>query len=149
MLLVSERTTKSKHLQRVFGVTPLLYYAVNLFYDFVSLRSPAYCRRRRLKHSMPRNFAGLLYGLRSAYNRRLHTHRHSSVHVHIGGFLFIARSFHLLRVGASIADVQRISAHFRRLDCASCRSFTSANDGLACRRWRSRSSASAAFFSAS
>jgi hypothetical protein len=35
MFLVSENSTKSKHLQRVFGINPWMYHLVNFIYDFV------------------------------------------------------------------------------------------------------------------
>lgn len=38
MFLVDENTSKSKHLQNVFGISPWLYHFVNLVYDFVSLK---------------------------------------------------------------------------------------------------------------
>jgi len=38
MLLVEERMSFSKHLQRIFGTPPYLYVLVNLLYDFVSAR---------------------------------------------------------------------------------------------------------------
>lgn len=34
MFLVGENTSKSKHLQQVFGISPWLYHLVNLIYDF-------------------------------------------------------------------------------------------------------------------
>lgn len=35
MFLVSENASKSKHLQHVFGVSPVMYHVVNLIYDFM------------------------------------------------------------------------------------------------------------------
>lgn len=36
MFLVDENSSQSKHLQKVFGISPWLNHLVNLIYDFVS-----------------------------------------------------------------------------------------------------------------
>ncbi|KAI6229043.1 ATP-binding cassette sub-family A member 1 [Aphelenchoides fujianensis] len=41
VFLVTESSSRSKHLQRVFGINPVLYHLINFVYDFVSVLLPS------------------------------------------------------------------------------------------------------------
>ncbi len=40
LYLIQERVTQAKHLQFVSGVSPLVYWIANFFWDMVSIKTP-------------------------------------------------------------------------------------------------------------